>query len=822
MRRLIPLSFLLVAFSAMSNPSWIIHPTFDGEITHIIETPEYVYYTSRTLPPDNNITPNYVSLFRYDKEGEETIALSNANLLNNGVIFDVIRNPEKGYIFTVDCDFGINIIYDDGKNIYIPDYKNANISQSKSVRTLTPDQSKGHIYMATDFGYVVINDVKHEIADSRNYGVAVQSVARLGKHLLLLSGNKLLVAPVDEPRFSLSDYTGVKEFYVPIGLYPLSENKCLLLSNGGAPHYLYLLSVNENGEIEIGEPWVGNFSGLEYTDDGVIMTTPDFLMRIDKEGQQTTANWPETLSTGKGTSGNFRDFWIADSRKGLKGLKLDQEKGWSLTFDYIAPNAPSPFLSSCMAQHPTEGLLVGNLGRDRANMDYVGKSPILISAYKDGRWSNLSAAYTAPEEPVVIEDPYGFSIDPDNPDYIYASSLHSGFARINLRDAKDVIHFVAPSHKNENETGYVPLLPDVASLENWSSSCSTPRFDSYGNLWTIYANYDLAKEYKLPLYCWEASDRKASKTAADVMLPKILYVDNIAPIHGEDLFPLVTSRNRNYLLYASLLWDSLIVLIDTAGTPTDPSDDRNVFWDHFVDQDGNEFEVHNIEQIYEDPATGYVWVGHSAGVFYFDPGTLISGAPRAIRIKVARNDGTNLADYLLHNVIVNDIVSDKEGNKWLATSGAGLVRTTSDGKKILEEYTTSNSPIPDNNILSLGYIRDTNSIVASTLKGLAEYRIGDNGGMAAGSEVKVYPNPVRPGYSGYITIEGLEDGALVKIVDAGGNMVKELGPVNGEKIEWDGTNLHFKKLNSGVYFILESSGDGTNNFSKVGKILMIN
>ncbi len=58
-------------------------------------------------------------------------------------------------------------------------------------------------------------------------------------------------------------------------------------------------------------------------------------------------------------------------------------------------------------------------------------------------------------------------------------------------------------------------------------------------------------------------------------------------------------------------------------------------------------------------------------------------------------------------------------------------------------------------------------------------------------------------------------------MDASGNIVKEFGPVGGD-VQWDVTNHQFKRVSSGVYFVLVSSGSSDSTFSTVGKIMVIN
>ncbi|MDE6753397.1 MAG: T9SS type A sorting domain-containing protein [Muribaculaceae bacterium] len=823
MKRILPLSLFCLSVSVSSaDTSWRMHPAFDEEVTHVIDTPDFVYFTSRQLPKNNGLTENYISLFRYDKTGEEIIPLSTDNLLSSTILYDVMRSPRKGYVMTVGSDYSIDFLYDNGKVESLPDYKLSSLSYPKNVNSLTPDAERNRVYMATNFGYVAIDDKKREIAESRTYGSPLQSVARIGDKIIAIEGWKIISAPIDEPRFSLSDYKKVGDFFVPLGLYPLSEDKCVFITHGGAPLNLHVLSLDEAGEVVVGEPIVGDFFGMEYNDAGLLVCTHDIIIQFNKDGSYTAFQRPESDKEGTMFSANTRDFWSAAARKGLRSYRLNDD-GWQLTHDYMLPDSPSPFMTTCFAMHPEKGLLVTNFGLSRENLSYAGNSPMLLSSYKDGRWENLSAAYTAPELPTVIYDPYGIAIDPDNPDYIYASSLHSGLARLSLSNPDDVIHFVHPSHVDAGKPNAVILAPDIISIDNWSCSFSQPRFDAYGNLWSLHANFDLGEEMKLSAYCWEAADRKATTSVNDVRLPKLLYIPGFSPNHYETLVPLLGKKNKNYLLYSGLNYYSNLSVIDTNGTPTDGSDDKIATFTSFIDQDGNHFDVNYVSGIYEDPATGYVWIGHGEGVFYFDPAELLAGSLKATRIKVARNDGTNLADYLLNAVPVKDIVVDGDGNKWFATNGAGIVCTSPDGRTILRELTAENSSLPDNEVGKLGYKKDSNSLIISTMKGMAEYFIPKTSGSGGEeTKVRVYPNPVRPDYSGYITIDGLEDGALVKIVDGGGNIVKELGPVNGNSVQWDATNHQFKRVSSGVYFILTSASSGDSSYANVGKVLMIN
>ena len=85
--------------------------------------------------------------------------------------------------------------------------------------------------------------------------------------------------------------------------------------------------------------------------------------------------------------------------------------------------------------------------------------------------------------------------------------------------------------------------------------------------------------------------------------------------------------------------------------------------------------------------------------------------------------------------------------------------------------------------------------------------------------VYAYPNPVKPGYMGLITITGLSMNADVKIVTANGAVVAE-GVSNGGSFTWNGCDENGKRVASGVYMVLTATSEGKKG--TVCKIAIVN
>ena len=264
-------------------------------------------------------------------------------------------------------------------------------------------------------------------------------------------------------------------------------------------------------------------------------------------------------------------------------------------------------------------------------------------------------------------------------------------------------------------------------------------------------------------------------------------------------------------------------VLDHKGTYTDPSDDKKVSCKNLVDQDGNRHAPYQSRHLAED-ADGALWIATNAGVYVVDdPRQCFTNSFRIRRPKVARNDGTNYADYLLDTETVNYIAVDPANRKWFATENSGLYLTNAEGTEILEHFTTENSPLPSNTIYSIECDPHGNTVYVGTTSGLMSFSSDATPPASDFSNVLAYPNPVRPEYNGYVTITGLKDNSLVKIGDSLGNIFFQTRSEGG-MARWDACDASGRRVKSGVYYVFASSSesDGGSTSGAVTKIMVIN
>ncbi|MEH0154131.1 two-component regulator propeller domain-containing protein [Limibacter armeniacum] len=202
---------------------------------------------------------------------------------------------------------------------------------------------------------------------------------------------------------------------------------------------------------------------------------------------------------------------------------------------------------------------------------------------------------------------------------------------------------------------------------------------------------------------------------------------------------------------------------------------------------------------------GSIWVGTAEGVAeFFSPSTALSSSPEDAVLP--RFEGRPI----LQEDQVTAIAVDGGNRKWLGTNN-GLWLFGPDGSSMIQQFTAENSPLLSNRITSLVVHPKTGEVFIGTDKGLVSYRSDATVASQQHADVKVFPNPVRPNYSGVVSISGLAEDVEVKITDISGELVWETQAAGGTAT-WNIRDYNGKRVKTGVYLIFSSSEDGEETF----------
>lgn len=320
-------------------------------------------------------------------------------------------------------------------------------------------------------------------------------------------------------------------------------------------------------------------------------------------------------------------------------------------------------------------------------------------------------------------------------------------------------------------------------------------FDKEGNLWVLNS------KYKTITGAIADSSLLILKPNGTWLKPRYNSM-KACPTWNSILF---TSNNQAWM--NAVRFRTGIFVLDNKGTLENTADDSYKAFDNFVDQDGLIYTPWYILCMTEDK-NGTIWIGTDIGPF------LASGTENVFksdytftRVKVPKNDGTLSADYLLNNIQINCIAVDGANRKWIGTQGQGVYLLSADGLSTIHHFETGNAPLPSNVIWSIAIHPTTGEVFIGTEKGLVTYRSDATEGTPDYSSVHVFPNPVKPGYNGLITVTGLKEGTQIRISDINGNTLIR-GKSLGGQFSWNGITRNGNRASSGVYLVFCASEDG--------------
>jgi ligand-binding sensor domain-containing protein len=209
---------------------------------------------------------------------------------------------------------------------------------------------------------------------------------------------------------------------------------------------------------------------------------------------------------------------------------------------------------------------------------------------------------------------------------------------------------------------------------------------------------------------------------------------------------------------------------------------------------------------------GTIWVGTNNGIAIFQCVNI--NEPCDAYWPIVTSNGFN--GYLFQKETIHCISIDGGDRKWIGTNnGAWLI--SKDGTEVIQHFTSENSPLPNNKVLSIAIEPNNGDVFFFTADEIISYKGQATEGKLSQEKIKVYPNPVAPDYNGPILIKDLVNNALVKITDLNGQLITQMRAIGGQAI-WNGLNQYQRKVASGIYLIFVRDDEGTEK--AVGKIMV--
>lgn len=761
---------LFIACNAMAqvaNGSWKMHPFFvSTKVQNNIDTGNDVYFLASN------------TLYRYNKESATVTPLNTSNVLHDVSPTAIFYNESKNYILVAYNNSNIDIIKSDGRVINIPELKDAVITQSKAINNATFDNK--HAYIATDFGFVVLDDENFVIKESHIYETKITSVAHVGDLLIASIETGVKYCDFDSKREKAAAFRSSGLYLIDMEFFPIDDTHFFINSktsldlctiNGTTFSTTNIAPARAASIQRIPNGFVANFPALNY----YITTNAagGAVVKKNCNGEMISCN-----PNGDGTMWTLGPNGL--SKLGESAITKPNGIGIS-TIAFWAQYNPGDQNFYLASTTDNSLLSSANIGAKTEIWNYDGN-----------QWQNV----TPPNVPLyykgdTYQGNYWMNFIPGTTNSYVMALRAQGV--IQVVDGQIKANYVAGSN--------MPLLDKYKPAT---------AIDNEGNLW-----------------CAQSYNTKDNKTAA--VLPKeklanpaavklsdwtLVYVPNmeVGFFKGSSF---AITKGSDIKVYNSGSYQKQVVMWNSKGNPLNSNPDSRSFT-QFKCTDGKAFMWDYVYCLY--PAhDGTIWMGTNSGLVAFDPAQAFTGEMQANHMKVLSDDGVS-EEYLLDGLQVNYITEDSLHRKLIGTRTNGFYIVNSTGTEILAHFNTDNSVLPDNCVYTIAYNPTTNSALVVTMNGVIEYFLDKAPSAQDYSAVSVFPNPVRPDFTGLVTVSNLMDNSTVQFVAPDQRVVKQLTS-NGGTCTWDCNDDNGDRVPSGLYTI--KAATGTNTPQPVATVLIL-
>ena len=761
-KRIFAIFSILIAITANAGiGDWVLYPSYHNA-TYCQTADDKVYVLASG------------ALYSYNTSDEEVRVYDKINTLSDIDITHIEYCKDIKALVVVYSNANIDILFDDEEVYNITDFKNKPLPDK---RINGVDIQGTTAYLSTVFGIVELDLEEYEFTNTYTTGLNTYCTYLFNGTLFCGTETGMYSCATDKNLLDKNNWVK-KNNYFTKAICELDGMLYCYLDEFGIYSYNASNNILKDVVYNHGEKYNAMYSNGK-----------EIIASAKKKTTIITS--PTDVTVYKNINSNFivkdgNHFWDC---KGYNGIVKCIAKDGEIIVNSTAVTPDSPVRNYCeyMKFASDDKMLVAG-----GNINYFDitfyDGTLMEYDYSGNRWNNLPEDTIKQATGIPYLNLCSIDEDPAEPGHYFAGSF--GYGLYEFRNGKFVKHY--STHNSPLES----VIPTNTRFVRIPSV----KFDKEGNLWCINTGTkNIVKVLKSDGTWCELYYKPIEKLATMVE-------------------PVMDSRG--WLWLKSLQGEAGIFCAKMNGTPLDSSDDESKAWlNKFVNQDGISYDIYQVFALAED-REGQMWVGTNTGLFVIDnPKTFFNNGVFK-QIKVPRNDGTGLADYLLSGTYIKSIQIDGANRKWIGTNDDGVYLISADGLETIHHFTTENSPLPSNSIVSIAINDRSGEVFIGTDKGIASYmsdatrpeeKLDEN-------NIYAYPNPVKADYSGNIAIVGLTHDCNVKIVDTAGYLINE-GTSNGGQYTWNGRNARGEKVASGVYYVLTYDSNG--NEGVATKIVVI-
>lgn len=767
---LITISFIY-SFSSInattSDSDWKTLYSYAGNVTQMELSPDRIYGVSDG------------KLFGYHLDDQ---SFDNFPQLYNDNITAICYASDAGCLALGYSDSNIQLLYDNGNVVTIAGLKNTQWNLDKTINNISVSGNK--LFVSTNFGLVVIDINKAVITESCILNAKVYSAAQYNNSIYIATSVGVLTANESVNIQDRSNWTtlDVRAHYSDTDVSFTNTEITKICVYKNKLHFLVkgkMICVMENDTTFVKALTYGPTDMNTFSNNQKLLAYKENVLYVFDDLYSFKYTYPSLGKILSVAPGNSNTYWVGCDGSNLSQIQLkngsDQAEVLQSKLYMNGPLSNYPF--AMLYQNNKLYVVGGAFYTNRYKYDAA------YSFYDGSSWSNSDLTQIKTINSTA-KDFVSLAVDPTDPLHVFVSSWGEGLYEFNGTECIKL-------YDSSNSP-----LQDIFSGNNYTRVAGLC-YDSNNNLWIGNTMVD----YPIKMLTSSGTWKQYALPAIDDIILSRICID----------------RNGTKWIGSSYLQGTLFIWKDN-GTVDDTSDDVSQYISTFADQDGTSLTLRSINAIRED-MDGNIWLATTIGPFkIYNSSNIASKNIVLNKIKIPRNDGTDYVDILLENVQINDMVIDGANQKWFATESSGVYLISADGLSTIYHFTKDNSILPSNRILSLAMDKKNGIIYIGTERGIVSFNSKYVSGSSNYSSVYSYPNPVRPGYTGDITIKGLKYDSSVKITDLNGNIIN-IGTSAGGTYIWDGKDIRGIRVKTGVYLVFAASEDGSEGV--VTKIMVV-
>lgn len=713
------------------------------------------------------------ALLTYRLDDEQPRTVSRADGLSEAGVAAIAYDTVSRTLIVAYTSANVDIVRN-GTVYNLSDIRRADIDGDRTIHHIR--FHNGQAWLCCGFGLVVVDLSRQEVSGTYYLGGAIHDVAFTDTEVVAATTGGLMHIANDDPYPHIASRWQCDSTLTALGETPqilaVFDNSLFCVNQTFLPDSLRLYRYDAD-------------LSRHFVDDGNIQSmqaTPTHL---------TVCKWASvdiyrSASTGATTLHGYdywtgmanhdavtydgRTLWVAHDYYGL--LSIDLLSSGSVAS--IMPNAPLNNDDVYRLYADKHQVLVAPGGK-RGTFENI-YLPAQVCSMEDERWHHLNG--TALD---TLFDIVEAVADPNDANHVVAASWGQGIVDIHDRQVTAVYN-----ESNSNGT----LQPYISGSYR-SLRTSAVAFDRSGNLWATNS-----------LNRYGLVERTTDGTW-----------------HRFDTYSMVGTNELDHVLCDSVrgyIWfygraNALYV------------HDGNSRMAYVDPNNGSKKTTTGVNCVVQDHH-GDLWIGTNGGIkVIYDAYKAFSNGGNGEKSPVNCSniiiDNGSFVEYLMAYESVTCIAVDGANRKWVGTLNGGLYLIDDNGLRELQHFTTQNSPLLSNHILSIAIQPNSGEVFIGTDQGLISYHGTATYATAMPDEdIHAYPNPVEPDYEGPIAIKGFTRNALVHITDAAGHVVYSTRALGGQAI-WYGRTNSGQRVSSGVYYVFAS--DEENGNRSVTKILVV-